>query len=78
LTVATQLVGGLFCLSLFVDDYHFMSDVLWGASMGWAVGEWVVRHRSTRYISNAGVPIRVLPIIDVKRSGAALTVAVAF
>lgn len=35
--------------SLVYNDQHFVSDVVWGASMGWSVGAWVVRHRSTRY-----------------------------
>lgn len=34
---------------LVVDDYHYLSDVLWGASMGYAIGRWVAHERSSRY-----------------------------
>ncbi len=42
--------------SLIYNDQHFLSDVLWGAAMGYAIGDWVVRHRSTRYASLARRP----------------------
>lgn len=35
--------------SLIYNDQHFASDILRGASMGWAVGAWVMRYRSTRF-----------------------------
>lgn len=62
--------------SLIYNDQHFASDILWGASMGWAVGSWVVRHRSTRYkdSGDGGVQrVRVLPTVVSGGIGAAFS-----
>lgn len=47
-TAGLHLFGALFAASLIVDDYHYVSDVLWGAVMGWFIGRWVVDHRAAR------------------------------
>jgi hypothetical protein len=39
-------VGGLVAFHV-VDHKHYLSDTLWGAAMGWYVGQWVVRHRAS-------------------------------
>lgn len=36
-------------LSLVYERQHFVSDVLWGGVMGYAIGRWVVYHRSSRH-----------------------------
>jgi membrane-associated phospholipid phosphatase len=42
-------VGVALSVALVMDDYHYTSEVIFGAAMGMAIGRWVVRHRSTRY-----------------------------
>lgn len=39
-------VGGYFSASLIYNDQHFVSDVIWGGAMGYAVATWVVSHRA--------------------------------
>ncbi len=65
LDVAMHLFGLAFCVTLVTDDYHFVSDVLWGAAMGYYTGRWVVRNRSTHYRFDAGalVPATVVPVV---------------
>jgi membrane-associated phospholipid phosphatase len=48
LTLAMVPVGLVFAASLVISDYHFISDVVWGGAMGYALGSWVVRHRRSR------------------------------
>lgn len=52
------VVGGLI-LAHVANHRHFLSDAVWGGTMGYAVGRWVVRHRSTRYAYDAGAPVRL-------------------
>lgn len=43
-------VGGLYVsASLIYNNQHFVSDVIWGAALGYYIGRWVVRHRSSRF-----------------------------
>ncbi len=43
-------VGGLYVgASLIYNRQHFVSDVIWGAGLGYYIGRWIVRHRSSRY-----------------------------
>lgn len=43
-------LGGLFVsASLVYERQHFLSDVIFGAGMGYYIGRWIVRHRSSRY-----------------------------
>lgn len=76
LTIGLNVFGLVFCTTLVLDDYHFVSDVIWGASMGFYIGRWVVHERSTRARSgekNAG--FLLLPTIDPANGVYALTVA---
>ena len=77
LTALLQLFGAAFAASLVVDDYHYLSDVLWGAAMGWNVGRWVVHHRSSR-----GAPpkarVQVVPVAVARPFGVGVLATVAF
>lgn len=81
LTAAMVPVGLIFGLTLVISEYHFASDVVWGAAMGYALGTWVVNHRR----SNRALPKKgeqdlwqwlVMPTLDTRTgtAGAALTV----
>lgn len=78
LTVGLHVFGALFCGTMLIDDYHFLSDLLWGAAMGWSVGEWVVRHRSTVFREQDGVNLRITPVLDLRTGSAAIAVAFRF
>lgn len=49
LSYALHLAAYAMATFLVVDDYHYLSDVVWGASMGYAIGRWVAHQRSSRY-----------------------------
>jgi hypothetical protein len=49
LTAALHVFGVAFAATIVMDDYHFVSDVLWGGALGYFLGRWVVHHRSSRY-----------------------------
>lgn len=71
LDVALHLFGLAFSVTIVTDNYHFISDVVWGAAMGYYQGRWVVRNRSTHYRfepSGKLVPAAVVPIVE-PRSG---------
>ncbi|MCB9780505.1 MAG: phosphatase PAP2 family protein [Alphaproteobacteria bacterium] len=60
-TVLTHgLTGGLVVMHV-VNHRHFASDSLWGSALGYSVGAWVVKHRSTRYGYRDGAyrPVRI-------------------
>lgn len=83
LAIALQVFGLLFCASMVADDYHFLSDIVWGASMGYYVGVWVVHHRSTRFApkGTAAPPPKgffVMPTIDPAGGRYGLSVAFDF
>ncbi|MDQ3265857.1 MAG: phosphatase PAP2 family protein [Myxococcota bacterium] len=61
LSIGVYSVATVFASALVLDRYHYISDVLWGGSMGVAVGRYVVRHRSSRYRYQEGQPQRRLP-----------------
>ena len=43
-------IGGLyFATSLIYNDQHFISDVIWGAPIGYFAARWMMRHRSSKY-----------------------------
>ena len=46
----------VFGASLVGDEYHWVSDVIIGAALGFCVGRWVVRHRSTLYVYGEDLP----------------------
>lgn len=72
LTAGFQVLGAGLTAMMLVDDYHFASDLIWGAAMGWALGDWVVRHRSSRFASHPGGPTRLLPIVEPRTGTVAL------
>jgi PAP2 superfamily len=45
---AGHLAAGSLVAFHVIDHRHYLSESLWGAAMGWSVGQWVVRHRATR------------------------------
>ena len=49
LEVLAHLGGLYFATSLIYNDQHFISDVIWGAPMGYFAARWIMRHRSTKY-----------------------------
>lgn len=55
LSAALHLFGTLFCATLVTDEYHYVSDVIWGAAMGWFIGRWVVDHRASLPASSSSV-----------------------
>ncbi|HLT29620.1 MAG TPA: phosphatase PAP2 family protein [Myxococcaceae bacterium] len=80
LTLAMVPVGLVFAFTLVISDYHYLSDVVWGATMGYAIGNWVVRHRrskpGTAHDSPNWKDWLVTPWVNPRTgaSGAALTV----
>ncbi len=46
-------------VSVLYNNQHFISDVVWGAPMGYFIGKWMLEHRSSRYRYRDGRPIRV-------------------
>lgn len=53
LTVALQAVGAFIAVTVVLDNYHFASESILGAAIGFGIGRWVVQHRSTRYRNGA-------------------------
>lgn len=47
------------CASVLYNNQHFISDVVWGAPLGYFIGKWVVRHRSSKYRYRNGEPWRI-------------------
>ncbi len=52
-------INGYVAVSLVYNDQHYISDIIWGAHLGYFVGKWVSKHRSTKYKYHDGVPFRV-------------------
>ncbi len=68
-------------MSLVYTRQHFASDVLWGGVMGYAIGSWIVRHRSSRYRCGTPHPTvwqRTLILPVVSAHGAALAASLTF
>ncbi len=68
-------------MSLVYTRQHFVSDVVWGAVMGYAIGSWIVYHRSSRYrcaARNQTVWDRTMILPVVSQHGAALAASVRF
>jgi membrane-associated phospholipid phosphatase len=57
----------VFGAALVGDDYHWLSDVTFGAAIGFCVGRWIVRHRSTHFVYGVDekplVKLSVLPVL---------------
>ncbi len=54
-------INGYVAVSLVYNDQHYVSDVIWGAPLGYFVGKWVSKHRSTRYTYKNGQPASTKP-----------------
>jgi hypothetical protein len=56
------LVGSAIALHV-IEHQHFLSDSLWGAVMGWYVGQWVVKHRaSSLYGEGNAAGVMLMPL----------------
>lgn len=58
--------------SLIYHRQHFPSDVIWGASQGYAVARWVVRNRSSRFTyesTGADADASLLPYVTPQSAG---------
>jgi membrane-associated phospholipid phosphatase len=79
LTLALQGAGLVVCVTLVTDDYHFASDVLWGAAMGYAIGHWVVGHRARidRRVDIAST-VQFFPFLDARTGLVGLRASGAF
>ncbi|MFZ5469233.1 MAG: phosphatase PAP2 family protein [Myxococcota bacterium] len=60
LTTLLHLFGVAFATFVVVDNYHFVSDVVWGAGMGYFIGRWVAQHRSSS-TSREASPVSIAP-----------------
>lgn len=62
--IALNTFALLFSITIIADNYHWASDVILGAALGFCVGRWVVHHRSTKYRNDeGGLPRRILATI---------------
>ena len=52
-------VNGYVAVSLVYNNQHYISDIIWGAPVGYFVGKWVSEHRSSKYTYRDGIPYRV-------------------
>lgn len=71
----------VFGAALVGDDYHWLSDVIFGAGIGFGVGRWVVRHRSTWYVYGeqaAPVTASFAPLVIPSRGAYGLSLAGTF
>lgn len=49
LRIISHVLGVYYAVNLIYNQQHFVSDIIWGASMGYFIGHWIVKHRSSRY-----------------------------
>ena len=49
-------VNGYVAVSLVYNNQHYISDIIWGAPVGYFVGKWVSEHRSSKYTYRDGIP----------------------
>ncbi len=59
LDIVGYTLYGYICASVLYNNQHFISDVVWGAPLGYFLGKWVVRHRSSKYRYVHGEPMRI-------------------
>lgn len=70
--VGHLLVGTAIALHV-IEHQHFVSDSLWGAVMGWHVGQWVVKHRASwLYGENSATRVTLAPTAANGVSGVAI------
>jgi membrane-associated phospholipid phosphatase len=80
-TVLAHLGGVYIASSLVYNRQHFVSDVVWGGAMGYAIGRFIVRHRSSRYRCRARTETawqRALWFPVLSERGAALVLSMRF
>lgn len=70
--VGLHLAALAFSTTLVLSNYHFVSDVLLGAAMGFTIGQWVVRHRATKAVVRWYDDVTVVPFVDPWRQGGAV------
>ena len=51
-------INSYVAVSLVYNDQHYISDIIWGAPLGYFVGKWVSKHRSSKYDYLNGIPQR--------------------
>lgn len=68
--IGLHLAALAFAVSLVTDNYHFVSDVVWGAAMGFAIGRWVAKHHSGREVADWREDLTIVPYVDPLRQGA--------
>jgi membrane-associated phospholipid phosphatase len=67
-------VGFTLATWLVFDDYHFASEVFFGAATGFLIGRFVVRHRAQRRDAPAPLELRsVAPLVSGRNTGLSLT-----
>ena len=52
-------VNSYVAVSLVYNDQHYVSDIIWGAPLGYFVGKWVSKNRSTKYGYQNGQPFKL-------------------
>ncbi len=57
--VTGHVLMGALASTHVLNHRHFLSEIIAGSAMGYAVGRWVVRHRSTRFEYRDGRSLRV-------------------
>jgi hypothetical protein len=73
--VTGHLLMGILASTHVINHRHFLSEIVAGSAMGYAIGQWVVRHRSTRYEYREGRAVRVS--VGPARRGISLSIQVA-
>ena len=53
---AAYFAGGYIMVSVLYNNQHFISDVIWGAPLGYFIGKWVYDHHSSKMSYHNGVP----------------------
>lgn len=59
-------VAGVLATWLVLDDYHFASEVFFGATTGFLIGRWIVRHRAS---AEWFEPASVAPTVSSRGAG---------
>lgn len=80
--VGLNLFALVFAGSLVGDVYHWFSDCVFGGALGFFIGRWIVRHRSSHYVYGEEAPKQkvsfdVMPLIF-PASGAGLAIVGTF
>jgi hypothetical protein len=57
--VTGHVLMGTLASTHVINHRHFLSEIVAGSAMGYAIGQWVVRHRSTRFEYREGRAVRV-------------------